>query len=68
MRNNNPAFLCNGWYKKLTTILYDYISFLLFLAFIAVCYVIGRPLYFMDQKLHTRMVERLIRLFEFFAR
>jgi hypothetical protein len=68
MSQNNPTFLGIGYYKKMTTLLYDYVSFVLFLVFIGICVIVGKPLYFVDQKLRTRMVERLIRLFEFFAR
>jgi len=50
-----------------TTLLYDYLSFLLFLIFVAICFIVGKPLHYFDKKLHTHLVERLIRFFEFFA-
>jgi hypothetical protein len=68
MSKDNPNFLSTGYYKKVTTLLYDYSSFVLFLVFVTVCVVVGRPLHFIDKKLRTRMVDSLVRLFEFFAR
>ena len=68
MKNDSPAFLSNRFYQKVTTLLYDYCSFLLFLVFVVICVVVGKPLYYIDKKLRTHLVERLIRFFEFFAR
>jgi hypothetical protein len=49
-------------------LLYDYISFVLFLVFVAICLIIGKPLYYIDKRTGTHLVEQLIRFFEFFAR
>lgn len=53
--------------EVLRIILYDYVSFMLFIVFLLICILIGRPLYAIDKALNTRNIERLIRLFEFFA-
>lgn len=68
MTKSNPAFLSDRLYTKVSTLLYDYLSFVLFLVFVALCLIVGRPLYYIDKKLRTCMVERLIRFFEFFTR
>jgi hypothetical protein len=52
----------------INTTLYDYISFVLFLIFVIICLVIGRPLYYLDKIMKTRMVDHLIHFFEYFAR
>jgi hypothetical protein len=67
MKKGNPAFLNNRFFTMVTTLLYDYLSFLLFLIFVAICFIVGKPLHYIDKKLHTHLVERLIRFFEFFA-
>jgi len=68
IKKDNPAFLSRRFYTRATTLLYDYLSFVLFLVFVAICAVVGRALYFLDKKWGTHFVERLIRFFEFFAR
>ena len=54
--------------NELYRILYDYVSFVFFLAFLLLCILIGKPLYFLDRVFNTRSVDYLIRFFEFFAR
>lgn len=68
MKKDNPAFLSHRFYTRATTLLYDYLSFVLFLVFVAICLIVGRVLYFLDKIWCTHFVERLIRFFEFFAR
>lgn len=68
MNRSKAQFLStNGCYKAVQT-LYDYLSFVLFLVFVVICFVIGRPLNLLDKILKTQMVDHLIRFFEFFAR
>lgn len=67
MHKDNPTFLSHRFYTKAATLLYDYLSFVLFLGFIAACFIVGKPLRYIDKKLRTKMAARLIRLFEFFA-
>ena len=68
MQKENPAFLSNRFYENGRMLMYDYISFMLFLVFVVICLIIGKPLYYIDKKTGTHLVERLIRFFEFFAR
>lgn len=68
MKKDNPTFLATRFADAAATLLYDFVSFALFLVFVAICFVVGRPLYFLDRKMGTHAVEHLIRFFEFFAR
>lgn len=68
MKKDNPLLLSNRLQNQVSTLLYDYLSFVLFLIFVGICLLIGRPLYFIDRQLNTRLTDRLIRFFEFFAR
>ncbi|MEY3239525.1 MAG: hypothetical protein RIR11_963 [Bacteroidota bacterium] len=68
MQKENSLFLSIRLYKNGKMLLYDYISFVLFLVFVAICLIIGKPLYYIDKRTGTHLVEQLIRFFEFFAR
>jgi hypothetical protein len=68
MSHPKAPFLSNSLQYKVSQLLYDYLSFVLFLVFVLICFVIGRPFHLIDKAFNTSLVNHLIRFFEFFAR
>ena len=68
MNHSKVPFLSQGYQYKVVQFFYDYLSFVLFLVFVLICFVIGRLFYLIDKILKTNLVNHLIRFFEFFAR
>lgn len=61
-------FLENRVLYVLRHLLYDFISFTLFIVFLFACTIVGKFLYLIDSITGSRSVDRLIIFFEMFAK
>lgn len=61
-------FLENRVSYMIRHFLYDFMSFTLFIVFVLGCVIVGKPLYFVDNIIGSRNVDRLINFFELFAK
>ena len=63
-----PWFLSAGAVRPIGTLLYDFVSFTTFLLYWPLCLLVGGVAYGIDRAAGTRLLDRAIRFFEFFAR